>query len=243
MRVSFTYRFNIYKSANETVIDEIKATNALFGDDLDFLVDSKIAIEEWLNSNVKNINDIEKYKRLFSNKTISFFGDSLTSDKLGYRSLIEKSQIFNKVIDFSISGSNSSDCFKIVSRKAQKGLSDIAVIFIGTNDAMEYSGFPLVDDKTYYRNLFNCINILKDNGIDVKLINVPFVKLKNCQVFTAKINNAIKELASILDLDVFDANSLLVDKACHEIDDTHLLPEYQLLLCNEFLKWLYEKGK
>ena len=117
MDVSFTYRFNVYKAANDKICDEIKATHALFGDDLDFVAESKVIIDKWLNENIKNI---EEYKGCFSDKTIAFFGDSLTSDKLGYRSLIERSGVFKDVIDFSISGSNSTDCFKIVARNAKQ---------------------------------------------------------------------------------------------------------------------------
>ena len=53
MNVSFTYRFNVYKAANDKVCDEIKVAHALFGDDLDFIAESKVIIDKWLNENIK----------------------------------------------------------------------------------------------------------------------------------------------------------------------------------------------
>ena len=151
--MSFAYRFNLYKSAAESVTDEMAAINALFGDDLNLLKESKKEIDEILDNAVKKLTYLSSYKKAFCDKTIVFFGDSLTSDKLGYRSVIEKSEIFKKTVDCSVSGSSSSDCFKAIVREIADKRYDYAVIFIGTNDSMIFNGVPLADGEIFYRYL------------------------------------------------------------------------------------------
>ena len=241
--ISFAYRFNLYKSSAENVKDEMTAINALFGDDLNLLTESKKEINEILDNAVKKITCLSAYKKAFCDKTIVFFGDSLTSDKLGYRSIIDKCEIFKETVDRSVSGSSSSDCFKAIARETADKRYDYAVIFIGTNDSMIFNGVPLADGEIFYRYLRKAAEILTGKGIKVKLFNVPFSEYNESFESTSEINKAIKRVSDEFGLDVFDVNGFFKGKKCHEQDGIHLTPTAQLALCEKFLKWLYIKNE
>ena len=251
MANEFFMRFNIHKSWGDyfgsspyICRDVLDATD----EDIKEFLGSLDNVQEVRAEYFKSKFDLQKLK----GKRVLFFGDSLTSDRLGYRDCVTKSCQF-EAKDGSFSGGTSSDILCIAEEYASTK-PDLISIMIGTNDAI----FVDKDKKCnrtsldeYRRNLSEIICICKKYcrnimimtipGVDESKLNVDGAIKTNTNLNVERYNDVIRDVA--LDFGVV-LNSTKEVLDCNdeifENDGLHLCDKGQKILAECWIKKVLE---
>lgn len=163
--------------------------------------------------------DIKKLER----KKVLFVGDSLTTDRMGYRGIVTKAAKLNSV-NMSFSGSTSTDMYRFIYEKIVINKPELIFVMIGTNDAFAHSGREknrLVSLEEYRRNIFGILKNCVDSGARTVISTIPqfdrdaFLKTPdvafkdNDDETIAKYNQVVREAAANTGAELIDLEAVL----------------------------------
>ncbi len=239
MQDCFVLRFNLENATNPDTLDRIGALSSLFGIDKSELVESEKFYIDRLNvlSNLIDKNTVSNAKKSLSKKTIAFFGDSLTSDRLSYANIIKRLNIFKSVDIFAVSGTVSSQTLRGFNDKIKNSKYDFISLFIGTNDsALTDLDFPFVSHSEFKNNIYYACEKIKESNSKGILFKLPLHqdrKFSSGQVISSLYNDALLSAANDFKFEFFDLNNI----ALSFIDDNvHFLDTTQKDIAEQFLK-------
>ena len=146
----------------------------------------------------KYANEIEKIK----NKKVLFFGDSISSDNLGYRISVTRAAEL-EAYDATVSGGTSSMMIQDAKATIQKICPDIVSIMIGTNDSVSTDGMHIVSIEEYERNVRALLRWSRQIGARILLFEIPPISEKafnerNSKQYKTQSNENIKKYNSVL---------------------------------------------
>lgn len=237
MRDNFWLRFRLQKSGNPSCENMVQTLVYLFNlkeQDISMcLYEYKQYVKEKGQEIKSSIlpKDLEK----LSSKKIAFFGDSITSDYLGYANILCNAEIFAKADNYAVSGYTVSN----MSRDVRNQLSnkyDFVSVFIGTNDSYINNDYFMISDSEFARSLKYTLDEIKKAGAKIMLIKLPaHLELENRVKHIEKYNKVITKLGKKYKATIIDLRKL---NPTFIEDNIHLDKETQLRLCNEFVNRL-----
>ena len=211
MKDCFVVRFNLENMANSDAADRIGALSSLFSIERTELEESVRYYNERLKELAGTINKelANDSRKILSNKSIVFVGDSLTSDRLSYANIIKELNVFKKVDICAVSGIVSSQMIRYMKQRLVDKYDYIS-IFIGTNDsALTDEDLPFVSVSEYERNLLYTANFIKNNKANGIFFKIPVhkeKKYKNGLIISSDYNLVIEKIAYDNDIKLFDFN-------------------------------------
>ncbi len=108
-------------------------------------------------------------------KSVLFIGDSMTQDRVGYRSIVTKAAGL-KAKNIAISGATSTDMLRLTYENIKGYKPEVVSVMIGTNDAYIYGGElkkSLVDADEYRKNIESILRDAKESGAAVVISTIP----------------------------------------------------------------------
>lgn len=244
MKDCFVLRFNLENMVIPNIRDRIGALSAIFEYERAELEESALYYESCLMEFVNSINLdlVEKAKKIFSDKKIAFFGDSLTSDRISYANIIKKLNIFKKVDIYAVSGSVSSQVLRTFSQNVKMDDYDIISVFMGTNDsALTDVDFPFITASEFKRNLTYAGALIQDRkaqGIYFKLPIHAERVFTDGEIITQDYNDAIESVGKMQGMKIFDVNGVEL----RFMDDTvHFLGDTQKDIAEAFIKMIIKE--
>lgn len=171
---NFFLRFNLEKCGNSACTNPIKAVSYLYDQDEDVLETCADYYKELVRTEAQKLyNNVPREKKeSLKNKSIVFFGDSLTSDRLGYANIIAKTGLFKTVDNFAVSGIISSEMVREMKKRSLKKY-DYVSVFIGTNDSYITNGFLCVSVGEFERCIRFSADEIKAAGVKGIMISLP----------------------------------------------------------------------
>lgn len=244
MKDCFVLRFNLENAVNPDTKDRIGALSAMFDINKEELEESVAYYSGRLTELAVSVDKtiVDGAQKVFSDKKIAFFGDSLTSDRLSYANIIRELGVFDKTDIFAVSGSISSQAIRGFAEKINANKYDIVSIFIGTNDSALTGGdFTFVSVSEFERNLSYACNIISKSGAHGVVFKLPThdEKVLSCgKAITMDYNEAIERVAAKNGFTVFDVNKTELNFI---EDNVHFTDITQKHIAELFLTKLQEK--
>ena len=173
-------------------------------------------------------------------KKVVFFGDSITSDNLGYRTTVSRAAHL-QAVDGSISGGTSATVLQYAKERIQQEKPDLVSIMLGANDSVGIGTDDLgqVSLEEYGRNLCAIVSWSLESGARVLLFAVtPIHEARFARQFAAqgkvqsneniqRYNQRLRIIAEELGLSLFDHGYLTDPETLLEKDGIHLSPQGQ----------------
>lgn len=199
---------------------------------------------------------IKKYGEkmtVLEGKKVLFVGDSLTTDRLGYRGIITKAARLNSK-NVSYSGATSVDMYRYLYGHIIDFEPEIISVMIGTNDAMGHCGKnreSIVSKDEYRRNIRGILESSKQSGARVLITTIPqldeeaFLQtsdvriMKNDDKNIAEYNKIVRKEAIAAGVELIDLESTLKEiskRGIYEPDGIHLSTEGQEILADLWLE-------
>lgn len=199
----------------------------------------------------------DKISAIYGKKTL-FVGDSLTTDRLGYRGIVTKAAQLD-ACNMSYSGATSVDMYRYLYSNLVEFKPEIVSVMIGTNDAFGHCGKEmerLVSTEEYRRNLRGILNNCVASGARVVVMTIPqmnrelFVKTPDCMLKDnndeniARYNSIVREEASKAGAGLVDLEKVLAGmskEGMYEPDGVHMSIKGQGILADLWLDKTLEK--
>lgn len=149
----------------------------------------------------------EEIKKL-QGKKVLFLGDSLTSDRTGYRPAVTKAAGLDAK-DGAISGATSAAIFIPARNQIYGGAPEIVSVLLGSNDSVsvEEEQYHMVCPEEFRKNLRRIAFWAKDSGAKLLMMEIPMVAEKqfresfaasarfNTNRVVAQYNEIVREIA------------------------------------------------
>ena len=184
-------------------------------------------------------NKIGLKPKQMSSRKVLFFGDSITSDNLGYRTTVTK-LLGLEAHDCSVSGSTTAAMIQQAEKHRGKFSDKTVSIMIGTNDSIMIGKerFQQVSLSEYHRNVSALVRWAKEEGAKILLFEIPPVhearfkehypadKKMQSNENIAKYNDVLRKIANEYDIPLYSNQWLLSDlDLYYEPDGVHLSKE------------------
>ena len=194
---------------------------------------------------------------IYGKRTL-FVGDSITTDRLGYRGIVTKAA---KLEDrnMSYSGATSVDMYRYLYSNLVEFKPQLISVMIGTNDAFGHCGKEmgrLVSPEEYRRNIHGILNNCMKNGARVIVMTIPqmnreffaqtpdYMYKDNDDENIARYNRIVREEVKQAGAELVDLEKALSEKSkegLYEPDGVHLSIKGQSMLADLWLNKLLEK--
>ena len=198
----------------------------------------------------------DKASSHLSGKKVVFFGDSITSDNLGYRETV--CRVADLIgIDGSVSGGTSGTVLQFARDTLTAVKPDLVSIMLGTNDSVgiDSESFGQVSLDEYERNLRAILRWASEIGAQILLLAIPpihqerFDRHFNAQskfqsnANIERYNDRLRKLADEFGVELCEHRYLKAEPDLYQLidrDGIHLSPDghEQLALC-----WLTHASK
>ncbi len=233
----FFVRFSLHRGCRSFEEDQfdIHAIPGLAKNDIEQYIGECNSYQEKIAKELQSKYDLSA---LNGRRTL-FIGDSITTDRLGYRGIVTKAAKLNAV-NGSFSGATSTDMARYAYELTQASSPELVSVLIGTNDAVMVGGEPMfntVSIEEYSRNLGNILDISLSSSAKVVLMtipccneyafnsqNAPFGKHQD-NANIAAYNRVVRKKAEEKSVAQLDLERLLIQHSAenlHEPDGIHL---------------------
>lgn len=235
MSVKFFARFNLHNSICENPISvrHLRPFFDMTDDELEAMI---LEIKCIQNERVCRIKTefLSECEALYG-KRVVFFGDSITSDNLGYRDTVTLAAKL-EATDGAVSGGTSSMILHSAKMHIEQKRPDIVSIMIGSNDSVciESEKLPQVSLWEYERNVTNIVGWAIKSGASVLLFEIPPVieerfkksfdsksKLQNNKNISL-YNDVLKKIANSFGIPLICNNWLKDNEDLYLPDGIHL---------------------
>ncbi len=251
----FFVRFSLHRSCRSFEEDQfdIHAIPGLAKGDVDRYICECNSYQEKIAKNLKSRYDLSA----LSGKRTLFIGDSITTDRLGYRGIVTKAAKLNAV-NGSFSGATSTDMARYVYELTQSSSPELISVLIGTNDAVMVGGEPMfntVSIEEYSRNLGNILDISLASSAKVILMTIPCCNEYAFNSQNASLgrhqdnanisvyNQVVHEMAEKKSIALLNLEKFMNERRTenlHEPDGIHLNIGTHVCLAEEWLKRVSE---
>ena len=184
-----------------------------------------------------------------SGKEVLFIGDSNTSDRLSYRTIVTKAAALN-ARDGSVSGATTSTLLIGINDTLSGFNGEMVSIMLGANDSLCFGmdkREPFVSIEENERNLSLIVKWAKMSGATVLLVEIPPVEdasfverygatRSHDNEIVWRYNKVLKKIAKKENVAVLETTWLSENKAFFEGDGVHISSEGQERLAEKWLK-------
>ena len=185
-------------------------------------------------------------------KKVVFFGDSITSDNLGYRSTVCRAAELVGT-DASISGGTSATALQLAHATLEQARPDLVSVMLGSNDSVGIGDAALgqVSLSEYERNMRAILSWAKTVGARVLVMEIPPIQKERFDHYflaqakyqskenVARYNAILSSLADEFDISLLCHDFADIDTALDR-DGIHLSCEGQEILAE---RWLTQAAK
>lgn len=186
--------------------------------------------------------------KIMDGKQVVFLGDSITSDRFSYRSIVTKGANLNAQ-DGSVSGTTSSALLISAYDYLKQCDGKLVSILLGANDSLEFGvgeKIPFVSAPEFERNLSAMVTWAKICGGQILLIEIPPViehlfrkRYEESRIHTnervKEYNEIVRRIAKEEQVALLETSWLAEEKENFEQDGIHLSPKGHEKLA---AKWL-----
>ena len=230
-------------------------------DCLDMIGGSREEIAEFLSEcEVHRNKCAEKLRKKFRGKLnplhgkrVLFCGDSITSDRLGYREAVTEAAKLN-ACNVSFSGAVSSDLLLGIKGDIEKSAPELISIMIGANDSLcinREEKINICSPDEYRRNLRSILNFAAESGAAIAVMQISMLdeRVFNNSAMAKYRTNTHENISiynQIIDEEAARIGAALVrtpdiifahkDINLYESDGIHLSPEAHVPIAESLLK-------
>lgn len=176
MSKRFFIRFNLHKSNFEPADEptSIKSFIDINDDEINEIFEEFEEIQKARSERVKK--KCEDCISRISGKKVVFVGDSITSERLGYRTTVSLAADLD-ALDSAISGATTSSIRDYSVGKMRSFSPDVVSIMLGSNDSLGVDDrvFYNVSPSEYKRNLEVIVKRAAELGAMVMLMEMPYI--------------------------------------------------------------------
>ena len=216
----FWLRFNLDECCSKDPRDQARAIAALFPLDEQEVRFCAKEFEQYVDGCAQELDAAlcARIREQYTGRRVAFFGDSITSDKLGYARIAAK--VLPESVNYAVSCITSAQVLRDLEKNLAEGIPHTAVVFIGTNDACECCGRTVTTAEEYERNLNAIFSRL--GGCARRILFTLPGGVQYGEETKSAFNAAIRRAAQANDCEVFDTSYVAEMQNGYEPDGVHL---------------------
>ncbi len=224
MNECFPLRFNLDVCSGARAPNPERAVAALFGLDEAYVRRCAAEFQNYVCACAQETDAAlrGRLRQAYAGKLVAFFGDSITSDRLGYARIAAK--VLPETENFAVSCTTSVQLLHALRGEVAARMPHTAVIFIGTNDACEQGGRTQVSVEEYEKNLKDILEVLR--GCKRRILFTLPGGTQYGEQTKARFNAAIRRAAAG-GCTLLDTSFAAAMEGGYEPDGVHLSPAAQ----------------